>query len=128
MNSLCLNFYLLIIFPPTDLTLTFSSGSNAVYAFAFFLLSPYFSLFSLLDLFRQFTKIKYVYLTNYAFESVVSELRRNISRSDPHYNSYISRVHDSLLRRALRGEQYLKLYSYHYLINGFAVFVTSQQV
>lgn len=53
--------------------------------------------------------------------------RRNISRSDPHYNSYISRVHDSLLRRALRGEQYLKLYSYHYLINGFAVFVTSQQ-
>ena len=96
-----------------------------------FFLSPFplFSyVFSLLNLFSQYTKIKRVCLINYAFESVVSELRRNISRSDPHYNSYISRVHDSLLRRALRGEQYLKLYSYHYLINGFAVFVTPQQV
>jgi hypothetical protein len=42
--------------------------------------------------------------------------------------SHIARVHDSLLRRALRGEQYLKLYSYHYLVNGFAVLVTPQQV
>ncbi|KAJ9183381.1 hypothetical protein P3X46_007243 [Hevea brasiliensis] len=42
-------------------------------------------------------------------------------------DSYITRVHDSLLRRVLRGEKYLKLYSYHYLINGFAVLVTSQQ-
>ncbi|XP_050223650.1 subtilisin-like protease SBT2.3 [Mercurialis annua] len=41
--------------------------------------------------------------------------------------SYIARVHDSILRRTLRGEKYLKLYSYHYLINGFAVFVTPQQ-
>lgn len=52
----------------------------------------------------------------------------NISRTDRRYGSYISRVHDSLLRRVLRGEKYLKLYSYHYLINGFAVFVTPQQV
>lgn len=52
---------------------------------------------------------------------------RNISRSDRHYGSYIARVHDSLLRKALRGERYLKLYSYHYLINGFAVLVTPEQ-
>ncbi|XP_015900722.3 subtilisin-like protease SBT2.2 isoform X1 [Ziziphus jujuba] len=52
---------------------------------------------------------------------------RNITRTDRRYSSYISRVHDSLLKRALRGENYLKLYSYHYLINGFAVLVTPQQ-
>ncbi|XP_057479687.1 subtilisin-like protease SBT2.2 isoform X1 [Actinidia eriantha] len=52
---------------------------------------------------------------------------RNISRGDRHYSSYIARVHDSLLRRVLRGERYLKLYSYHYLINGFSVLVTTQQ-
>nr|DAD43675.1 TPA_asm: hypothetical protein HUJ06_001905 [Nelumbo nucifera] len=52
---------------------------------------------------------------------------RNISRSDHRYGSYLTRVHDSLLRRVLRGENYLKLYSYHYLINGFAVLVTPQQ-
>ncbi|KAJ4981945.1 hypothetical protein NE237_032782 [Protea cynaroides] len=52
---------------------------------------------------------------------------RNISRSDRQYASYLNHVHDSLLRRVLHGENYLKLYSYHYLINGFAVFVTPQQ-
>ncbi|CAN1328081.1 Subtilisin-like protease SBT2.2 [Linum perenne] len=41
--------------------------------------------------------------------------------------SYVGRVHDSLLRKALKGEKYLKLYSYHYLVNGFAAFVTPQQ-
>uniref|UniRef100_A0A2C9W6P0 Peptidase S8/S53 domain-containing protein n=1 Tax=Manihot esculenta TaxID=3983 RepID=A0A2C9W6P0_MANES len=51
--------------------------------------------------------------------------RNKLHRSSP--ESYITRVHDSLLRRVLRGEKYLKLYSYHYLINGFAVLVTSQQ-
>lgn len=40
----------------------------------------------------------------------------------------IARVHDSLLKRVLKGEKYLKLYSYHFLINGFAVFVTEEQV
>ncbi|KAE8726734.1 putative ribose-5-phosphate isomerase-like isoform X1 [Hibiscus syriacus] len=30
-------------------------------------------------------------------------------------------------RRALRGEKYLKLYSYQYLVNGFAVFITPEQ-
>lgn len=53
---------------------------------------------------------------------------KNNSRTGRSFSSYIARVHDSLLRRALRGEQYLKLYSYHYLINGFAVLVTPQQV
>lgn len=53
---------------------------------------------------------------------------RNIPRTDKGNASYISRVHDTLLRRALRGEKYLKLYSYHYLINGFAVLVTPEQV
>ncbi|GMH27711.1 hypothetical protein Nepgr_029554 [Nepenthes gracilis] len=59
----------------------------------------------------------------------LSRLRnpRNASRSDPRNFSYISRVHDSLLRKVLRGQKYMKLYSYHYLINGFAVLVTPQQ-
>ncbi|KAF9588951.1 hypothetical protein IFM89_017630 [Coptis chinensis] len=50
---------------------------------------------------------------------------RNISRSGQ--GSYLNRVHDSLLKRVLKGGNYLKLYSYHYLINGFAVLVTAQQ-
>lgn len=53
---------------------------------------------------------------------------RNISRTDRRYGSYIAKVHDSLLKKVLKGETYLKLYSYHYLINGFAVLVTQQQV
>lgn len=52
---------------------------------------------------------------------------RNTSRSGGSSGSYIARVHDSLLKKALKGEKYLKLYSYHYLINGFAVLVTPQQ-
>ncbi|KAG6692355.1 hypothetical protein I3842_10G110700 [Carya illinoinensis] len=52
---------------------------------------------------------------------------RNISRKNRKYGSYIAQAQDSLLRRALRGEQYLKLYSYHYLINGFAVLITPLQ-
>ncbi|KAH6758882.1 Subtilase family protein [Perilla frutescens var. frutescens] len=52
---------------------------------------------------------------------------RNISRTDRRNGPYIDRVHDSLLRRVLRGEKYLKLYSYRYLINGFAVLVTPPQ-
>ncbi|KAJ9563633.1 hypothetical protein OSB04_008793 [Centaurea solstitialis] len=51
----------------------------------------------------------------------------NITRKGHHFGSRIARVHDSLLRRVLKGEKYLKLYSYHYLINGFAVLVTPQQ-
>ncbi|GFQ04447.1 subtilisin-like protease [Phtheirospermum japonicum] len=51
----------------------------------------------------------------------------NISRTYTPQRSYIDRVHNSLLKRALKGEKYLKLYSYHYLINGFAVLVTPQQ-
>ncbi|KAL5731635.1 hypothetical protein ACHQM5_004344 [Ranunculus cassubicifolius] len=52
---------------------------------------------------------------------------RNVSRSDPRYNSYVNRAHDSLLKKVLKGGNYLKLYSYHYLINGFAVLVTPRQ-
>lgn len=52
---------------------------------------------------------------------------RNISRSDRRYSTYVNRVHNSLLRKVLKGETYLKLYSYHYLINGFAVLVTPVQ-
>lgn len=63
-------------------------------------------------------------MTNYAFEYLL----RNVSRSHPGSGSYIARVHDSILRRTLRGEKYLKLYSYHYLINGFSILVTPQQV
>ncbi|KAL0814950.1 hypothetical protein Bca101_071393 [Brassica carinata] len=39
----------------------------------------------------------------------------------------IVRVHDSLLRKVLRKENYIKLYSYHYLINGFSAVITQQQ-
>ncbi|KAI3965580.1 hypothetical protein MKX01_010537 [Papaver californicum] len=52
---------------------------------------------------------------------------RNYSRSDRRYAAHISQVHDSLLKKVLKGENYLKLYSYHYLINGFAVLVTPEQ-
>ncbi|XP_013600894.1 PREDICTED: subtilisin-like protease SBT2.5 [Brassica oleracea var. oleracea] len=54
---------------------------------------------------------------------------RNMSKSRywRSRRSAISQAHDSLLRGALKGEKYIKLYSFHYLINGFAVFVSSQQ-
>ncbi|XP_010441875.1 PREDICTED: subtilisin-like protease SBT2.3 [Camelina sativa] len=39
----------------------------------------------------------------------------------------VAQSHDSFLRKTLKGETYIKLYSYHYLINGFALFVNSQQ-
>ncbi|XP_065022022.1 subtilisin-like protease SBT2.3 [Musa acuminata AAA Group] len=52
---------------------------------------------------------------------------RNYSRTNTNYSSYLIRLQNSLLRRAFRGERYLKLYSYHYLINGFSVLITSQQ-
>ncbi|CAH8275941.1 unnamed protein product [Arabidopsis lyrata] len=54
---------------------------------------------------------------------------RNISKSRywRSRRSAIAQAHDSLLRNALKGEKYIKLYSFHYLINGFAVFVSSQQ-
>ncbi|XP_047338469.1 subtilisin-like protease SBT2.2 [Impatiens glandulifera] len=54
---------------------------------------------------------------------------RNVSRGggNRRSNNYIARLHDSLLRKVLRGEKYLKLYSYDYLINGFAVLVSSKQ-
>ncbi|XAR65576.1 Tripeptidyl-peptidase II [Bertholletia excelsa] len=52
---------------------------------------------------------------------------RNASRRGGQYQSRIAQYHDSLLRKVLRGEKYLKLYSYHYLINGFAVLVTPEQ-
>ncbi|KAL6502177.1 hypothetical protein OROHE_024770 [Orobanche hederae] len=51
----------------------------------------------------------------------------NVSRTNWGHGSYVDRVHSSLLKSVLRGEKYLKLYSYHYLINGFAVLVTPQQ-
>ncbi|CAN8325406.1 unnamed protein product [Cochlearia groenlandica] len=54
---------------------------------------------------------------------------RNMSKSNywRSRRSSITQAHDSLLRKAFKGEKYIKLYSFHYLINGFAVFVTSQQ-
>ncbi|KAI4299836.1 hypothetical protein L6164_033260 [Bauhinia variegata] len=51
----------------------------------------------------------------------------NTTKSDKRYGTYVARVHDSLLKEVLKGEKYLKLYSYHYLINGFSVLVTQQQ-
>ncbi|KAK4793891.1 hypothetical protein SAY86_011885 [Trapa natans] len=51
---------------------------------------------------------------------------RNVSQFQGSFG-FISHTHDSLLRRTLRGDKYLKIYSYHYLINGFAVLVSPQQ-
>ncbi|GAA0184465.1 serine protease [Lithospermum erythrorhizon] len=51
----------------------------------------------------------------------------NSSRRGTSYASRVSRVHDSLLKKVLRGGKYLKLYSHHYLINGFVVLITPQQ-
>ncbi|KAJ1386142.1 Peptidase S8/S53 domain [Sesbania bispinosa] len=51
----------------------------------------------------------------------------NVTKTDRRHGSYIAQIHDSLLRKVFKGEKYLKLYSYHYLINGFAVLVTQQQ-
>ncbi|XP_039023478.1 subtilisin-like protease SBT2.2 [Hibiscus syriacus] len=62
--------------------------------------------------------------TSYRLSSLYKP--RNNSRSHQRW-SYISKIHDSLLRSALGGEKYLKLYSYHYLINGFSVLITLQQ-
>ncbi|CAH9082348.1 unnamed protein product [Cuscuta europaea] len=41
--------------------------------------------------------------------------------------SHTFRMHNSLLSKVFKGEKYMKLYSYHYLINGFAVLVTPRQ-
>ncbi|VFQ83349.1 unnamed protein product [Cuscuta campestris] len=52
----------------------------------------------------------------------------NVSRTDRgRRGSRTFRMHNSLLRKVFRGEKYMKLYSYHYLINGFAVLVTPHQ-
>ncbi|XP_010478484.1 PREDICTED: subtilisin-like protease SBT2.1 [Camelina sativa] len=51
-----------------------------------------------------------------------SQNYRTLNRS-----ASIIRVHDSLLRKVLRNENYLKLYSYHYLINGFSAVLTQKQ-
>ncbi|KAL6561883.1 hypothetical protein OROGR_002890 [Orobanche gracilis] len=61
-----------------------------------------------------------------ALPALFSAVFFNVSRMNWH-GSYVDRVHSSLLKSVLRGEKYLKLYSYHYLINGFAVLVTPQQ-
>ncbi|XP_020994979.1 subtilisin-like protease SBT2.2 isoform X1 [Arachis duranensis] len=52
---------------------------------------------------------------------------RNVTKPVRSHSYYIAQAHDSLLKKVLGGEKYLKLYSYHYLINGFAVLVTPQQ-
>ncbi|XP_074580609.1 subtilisin-like protease SBT2.3 [Curcuma longa] len=62
-----------------------------------------------------------------ALTTLNKPISRNASRTDTSYSSYLIRLQDSLLRRALRGEKYLKLYSFHYLLNGFAVLITPQQ-
>jgi len=53
---------------------------------------------------------------------------RNVTKTDKRHGFNIAQVHDSLLKKVFKGEKYLKLYSYHYLINGFAVLVNQQQV
>lgn len=50
---------------------------------------------------------------------------KNATRA--HYTSYLIRVQDSLLKRTFERGTYKKLYSYHYLINGFAILLNPQQ-
>ncbi|CAI8618853.1 unnamed protein product [Vicia faba] len=52
---------------------------------------------------------------------------QNFTKTYKRRGSNIAQVHDSLLKKVFKGEKYLKLYSYHYLINGFSVLVTQQQ-
>ncbi|KAG8055274.1 hypothetical protein GUJ93_ZPchr0001g29677 [Zizania palustris] len=52
---------------------------------------------------------------------------RNSPVQPMNYGSYLGRLQNSLLKRTLRGEHYIKLYSYRYLINGFAVVITPRQ-
>ncbi|EPS61165.1 hypothetical protein M569_13635, partial [Genlisea aurea] len=53
---------------------------------------------------------------------------RNLSRTTGGYQgSFVDRIHDSLLKKVLKGEEYLKLYSYRYLLDGFSVLVTPNQ-
>ncbi|KAF8104392.1 hypothetical protein N665_0172s0025 [Sinapis alba] len=53
--------------------------------------------------------------------------RKRHGRGRPKRPPSIAQTHDSFLRKTLKGEKYIKLYSFNYLINGFAVFVSSQQ-
>ncbi|CAL4947255.1 unnamed protein product [Urochloa decumbens] len=52
---------------------------------------------------------------------------RHGSPKSMNYGSYLIRLQNLLLKRTLRGEHYIKLYSYRYLVNGFAVVITPQQ-
>ncbi|PNX64804.1 serine protease aprX, partial [Trifolium pratense] len=52
---------------------------------------------------------------------------QNVTKADKKRSFNIAQVHDSLLKKVFKGEKYLKLWSYHYLINGFAVLVSQQQ-
>ncbi|CAL4954358.1 unnamed protein product [Urochloa decumbens] len=52
---------------------------------------------------------------------------RHGSPKPMNYGSYLIRLQNLLLKRTLRGEHYIKLYSYRYLVNGFAVVITPQQ-
>ncbi|CAN6975120.1 unnamed protein product [Brassica rapa subsp. trilocularis] len=60
--------------------------------------------------------------SKHSLTSTSSQTYRTSNRS-----AYLIRVHDSLLRKVLRKENYIKLYSYHYLINGFSAVITQQQ-
>ncbi|KAG2304045.1 hypothetical protein Bca52824_032696 [Brassica carinata] len=61
-------------------------------------------------------------VSKHSLASTSSQTYRTSNRS-----ASIVRVHDSLLRKVLRKENYIKLYSYHYLINGFSAVITQQQ-
>ncbi|CAN8290600.1 unnamed protein product [Cochlearia groenlandica] len=54
--------------------------------------------------------------------STSSQIYRTLNRS-----ASIVRFHDFLLRKVLKKENYNKLYSYHYLINGFSAVLTREQ-
>lgn len=60
--------------------------------------------------------------SKHSLTATSSQIYRTLNRS-----ASIIRVHDSLLRNVLRKENYLKLYSYHYLINGFSAVLTRKQ-
>lgn len=44
------------------------------------------------------------------------------------YSKYLENQHDALLEALFEDGTYKKIYSYHHLINGFAVHTTAEQV
>lgn len=52
----------------------------------------------------------------------------NFSEKVTSYSNFLEKQHDALLEALFEEGTYKKIYSYHHLINGFAVHTTAEQV